>query len=118
MIPVYQAIEFKDEMIGGSTRPWQVIVLKNGVPASYVVKLYTEKDNEQNYTVFKECVCSRLAKEFDLQTPDTALIDFTPQFIETLPDKFQEVLKLKDSRLKFATELLEPRSSGRCLFIN
>ncbi len=57
MIPVYQAIEFKDEMIGGSTRPWQVTVLKNGAPAIYVVKLYTEKNNEQNCTVFKECVC-------------------------------------------------------------
>lgn len=108
MIPVYQAIEFKNEMNGGSTRPWQVTVLKNGTPTSYVVKLYTEKDNEQNCTVFKECVCSHLAKEFDLQTPDPALIDFTPQFIETLPDKFQAVLRLKDSRLKFATELLEP----------
>lgn len=108
MIPIYQAIEFKDEMIGGSTRPWQVTVLKNGTPASYVVKLYSEKNNDQNCTVFKECVCSCLAKEFDLQTPEPALIDFTPQFVNTLPDNFKAVLKLKDSRLKFATELLEP----------
>lgn len=108
MIPVYQAIEFKEEMIGGSTRPWQVTVLKNGIPASYVVKLYTEKNNDQNCTVFKECVCSCLAKEFDLQTPEPALIDFTSQFIDTLPDNFKTVLKLKDPRLKFATELLEP----------
>ena len=107
MIPIYQAIEFKEEMIGGSTRPWQVIVLKNGTPTSYVVKLYTEKNNEQNCTVFKECVCSHLAREFDLQTPEPALIDFTPQFIETLPEKFQAILRLKDPRLKFGTELLE-----------
>jgi hypothetical protein len=107
MIPVYQAIEFKEEMIGGSTQPWQVTVLKNGAPVSYVVKLYTEKSNEANCTILKECVCSRLAKEFDLQTPEPALIDFSPQFIETLPVKFQTALKRRDPRLKFGTELLK-----------
>jgi hypothetical protein len=108
MIPIYQAIEFKSVMEGGSTRPWQVTVLKNGMPTSYVVKLYSEKDNEQNCTVFKECVCSSLAKEFDLQTPEPALVDFTPDFIETLPDDLRSILTRKDPRLKFATELLEP----------
>lgn len=95
-------------MEGGSTHPWQVTVIKDGKPTSYVVKLYNEKDNEQNCTVFKECVCSRLAREFDLQTPEPALIDFTPDFVETLPDEFKSVLRQKDRRLKFATELLAP----------
>lgn len=106
MIPIYEAIEFKGLMQGGSTRPWQVMVLENGVPESYVVKLYDEVNNEQNCTVFKECICSRLAREFDLETPDAALIDFTPAFIANLPDPFRNVLRQKDPRLKFATKLV------------
>ena len=106
MIPIYQAIEFKGEMKGGSTRPWLVTVLKDQQPVPYVAKLYTEINNEQNSTVFKECVCSYLAKEFDLDTPEPALIDFTPAFIKTLPDRYREILQQKDSRLKFATMLL------------
>lgn len=108
MLPVYQAIEFKGVMEGGSTRPWQVTVLENGVPAGYVVKLYSEANNEQNYTVFKECVCSCLANEFDLQTPDPALIEFTPEFIQSLPVIYRQDLVQKDARIKFATKLVEP----------
>lgn len=75
---------------------------------AYVVKLYSEHNNEQNSTVFKECVCSRLAKEFDLATPEPALVDFTSDFIENLPEHFRQVLIKKDQRLKFATKLVQP----------
>ena len=108
MIPIFEAIEFKNEMKGGSTRPWLITVLRDQKPVPYVVKLYTEVNNEQNSTVFKECICSCLAKEFDLDTPEYALIDFTPTFIETLPKHHREILEKRDSRLKFATKLLSP----------
>jgi len=108
MIPTYDAIEFKGLMQGGSTRPWQVTILENEVPVSYVVKLYDQVNNEQNCTVFKECVCSRLAREFDLETPDAALINFTPAFIASLPASLQAILPQKDPRLKFATRLVQP----------
>ena len=108
MIPIYQAIEFKGEMQGGTTRPWQVTVLRDNEPASYIVKLYSEQYNEQNCTVLKECICSRLAKEFDLYSPDCALIDFTPDFIRSLPIEYRQSLQRKDQRLKFATTLIQP----------
>ena len=107
MIPIYKAIEFKGEMSGGTTRPWLVTVLRGNQPASYVVKLYSEQYNEQNCTVLKECLCSRLAKEFDLCSPDCALIEFTHDFIKSLPTEYRHFLQKKDQRLKFATALIQ-----------
>jgi hypothetical protein len=108
MIPVYEAIEFKGEMVGGSTRPWQVTVLQEGEPVSYIVKLYTEANNEQNCTVLKECICSVLAREFDLKTPTPALIEFNADFIANLPTDIQSILQQKDQRIKFASRLVQP----------
>lgn len=108
MIPVFDAIEFIKVMDGGSTRPWQVNVIEDGVPVSYVVKLYTAANNEQNCTVLKECICSNLAKQFDIETPDIALINFTPDFVSSLPQELQDTLSSKDQRLKFATKLIAP----------
>lgn len=107
MLPVYDAIEFVKLMDGGSTRPWLINVLVAGKPESYVVKLYTEKNNDENNTVLKECICSTLATKFDIDTPSPALINFTPEFInEGLSKEIRDELFNKDTRLKFATKLI------------
>lgn len=107
MIPLYDAIEFIKVMEGGSTRPWQVTVNQNGEPVPYVVKLYPLPHNE-NCTVLKECICSLLAPQFDLETPEIALINFSQPFLDGLKPELRQVLKTRDPRIKFASRLVEP----------
>lgn len=107
MLPIYEAVGFEKVMLGGTTRPWLVNVLENGKPVPYVVKLYTEKYNEDNCSVLKEAICSYLASEFEIQVPEPALINFSQGFIATLPAEQQAELAKKDSRLKFGCRLIE-----------
>jgi hypothetical protein len=107
VIEVFDAIEFIRLMEGGSTKPWLVTVLHNGEPVPYVVKLYSTEHNQQNSTVLKECICSLLAQQFDLETPDIALINFTPSFIQSLSSDMRSFLRSRDQRIKFASKLIE-----------
>jgi len=104
---VYQAISFdKPVDAGGSTYPWVVRVLtERGRTVSYVVKLFTDRQIEQQHPVAKEILGNQLAREFDLPVPACALIEFTPQFPSTLPDKELERLDNLHSGLKFGSEL-------------
>jgi hypothetical protein len=108
MIEVLEAVEFKGIMEGGSTQPWHVTVLRGGEPLSYVVKLYKQDHIEENSTVLKECICSLLAMQFELETPEIALINFAQPFIDTLPPKMKELLYTRDQRVKFGTRLIDP----------
>ena len=122
MLPIYEAIGFEKVMEGGSTRPWLVNVLEGHKAIPYVVKLYTEKYNEENNSVLKEIICSNLANQFEIETPSPALIRFSEDFISTLPETLQTELNRKDQRLKFGTRLIEsgyenfsPQLSGKYL---
>ena len=42
--------------------------------------------------------------EFDLSVPKPALINFSEDFIKTLPDEIREIIFLRDERLKFGSE--------------
>lgn len=85
-IPVYRAYRFIKPLKGGTTRPWQILADSGkDSPELYVLKLFTRKDLEQQNYIAHEIMGSVLAKEFDLNTPDTALIELDETFLSTVP---------------------------------
>jgi hypothetical protein len=109
MLPVYRAIEFKHEIIkGAKTRPWVVLVRTAEGPKYYVVKLFETSLINSKDSVTNEVIGNVLATEFGLNVPKAAFISFDTDFVSSL-NKFHliDTLDQKDSRLKFATELLD-----------
>lgn len=49
-----------------------------------------------------------MAQQFDLETPDIALINFTQGFIQSLAPEQRTFLNSRDPRIKFASRLIEP----------
>lgn len=88
---------------GGSTKPWLAQVNDQGSLTSYVVKLFTAKQTQQLHPVAKEVFGNVLAREFDLNVPDYALIAFGNQFINDLPER--ESLRIREiaDGLKFGS---------------
>jgi hypothetical protein len=107
MLPVLQAINITGFLEGGSTRPLKVIVLKNGLPCAFAVKIYKKKHIDQSFSVAKDVYASILAKELGMDTPVPALIDFNKDFIKELDEPYMNELKDADTRLKFGTELID-----------
>lgn len=108
MLPVFKAVFF-DKIIesGGSTKPWIVYVEINQQLVPYVVKVYKEKHNEQYHATANEVYAYLFAQEFDLSTPEAALIDFDTHFINSLPNDKAQLLKHIDSRIKFGTRYID-----------
>lgn len=107
MLPVHQAISFVEIIRkGGRTQPWVCVVYTEGGLKKYVVKLFQRDQEEQRHSVVNEVVGHVLAKEFDLATPNAALIEFPEGFIMTLNRDAQMVLGLRDERIKFGTEVI------------
>lgn len=108
MLPIYDAIEFKEKVTqGGSTFPWNIILLVRGQPIPYIVKVFTKKQVEQGKSVSKEVYGNILAQQFDLLVPEACLVRFTEEFIESLPDEIKNDLQSKDERLKFAVRYID-----------
>ena len=102
---ILEAVRFESELVaGGSTRPWLVLVAdSDGELSKYIVKLFTEKNNIQQKAVAKEVFGNLLAREFDLPVADFGLINFSDDFIKTLPEEVGATLQDKDQRLKFGS---------------
>jgi hypothetical protein len=73
-IPVYEAETFESEMIGGRNKPWLLTVKTDRGPALYVAKFFAQTDIDQQNALGREIYTAALAREFDLDTPDFALI--------------------------------------------
>lgn len=108
MLPIYKAQGF-DKIIegGGRTRPWLVLVFIESQPIPYVVKLYSKKDIDQSCSVANDVYSSILATHFELNTPKPALIEFTDNFIKSLPLDIRAELEKKDGRIKFGCEFID-----------
>lgn len=78
-------------------------VTVEGERAPYVVKLFTADEVDHENTVAREVFGSVLAAEFDLPVPQPALVNFSNDFVRTLPDDVREILYQRDDRLKFAS---------------
>lgn len=97
---------------GGSTKPWKVVSITEGVPMGnetvYVVKIFTSNNISQAPSVAKEFICNALATEFDLSVPSAALINpFDESFVNTLSTLEREHLQDRHQGVTFACELLD-----------
>lgn len=103
---VFNAVSFQKIITsGGSTSPWRVIVCdEQGVLREFVVKLFTERQMEQQHPIAKEMFGNVLAREFDLPVPEAALVHFSNEFISLLPEGAKKQLDGKDNGLKFGCE--------------
>lgn len=109
MLNVYKAtsVERIIESSLGHTKPWVVVVETNNSLKKYVVKLYTTDQIENDNCLSSEVFCNVLAKEFDLNVPEIALIDFS--LIEnSLAPIFSKQYHEVDNRLKFGTLEIYP----------
>lgn len=111
MLKILEAIQFNSVFTkGGRTEPWLIQVMVDGERAPYVVKLFTTDDVDHDNTVAREVFGSVLATEFDLPVPRPALVNFSRDFVRTLPDDVREILYQRDDRLKFASAFCENTS--------
>ncbi len=102
----FEAISFQRIIdSGGSTNPWRVIIGDDkGNMRDFVVKLFTERQMEQQHPIAKEMFGNLLAREFDLPIPEVALIHFSDAFITHLPEVAKQQLVKKHQGLKFGCE--------------
>ena len=103
-IPVFKAYRFINPLGGGSTRPWLIEVdTGKEKPELYVMKLFREQDMAQRNYLAHEVMGSLLADEFDLPTPDIALVQLPLSFLETLEDAELHQLKKCQAPFYFAS---------------
>jgi len=104
-------IRFDGKLKGGSTKPWSVSCIDENssdydlIPC--VVKLFTPNNMAQSFHIAKEFICSELAREFDLDTPETFVVDLgDPDFRETLAPADLKELQLKYQGATFCSRLV------------
>lgn len=107
-LPIYSATSFNGVILkGGHSKPWVVSVNTAKGLKPFVVKLYRTIDVEVRNKMLAEIFGCLFAKEFDLYTPEPAIIEFTDEFRMTLNKESEEILSLLDERVKFGTEYYE-----------
>lgn len=95
------------DLPGGSSRPWIITAQNNSNFEEYVVKLYNNKSREIVPLINKELYASILTQEFDIPTPEPALINFTSEFINTLEGDDRARIEALDSKLAFGCKYYE-----------
>jgi hypothetical protein len=110
MLNRYGALSFQGIITGGKTQPWLVLVNVDGKAKPYIIKLFNqEKDFEGEY-VCREVIGNALARQFDLNVPECALIDIGGIPFERSIYNSKALDRLKSLKVKFAfgTEYLYP----------
>ncbi|MCF8453925.1 MAG: hypothetical protein K9G42_12020 [Pedobacter sp.] len=97
---------------GGSTKPWLVTAVQEGLEdpeeITYVVKLFSESNIIQGNNIGKEFFCNELAIQFDLDVPEAAFITLNdPNFRSTLKSEELETLSMRYEGGTFASRLAE-----------
>lgn len=101
-----QLVSIGEIMIGGTTKPVNIIALdENKTPCKFVLKVFTKNNILQNASVAKEIVCSELAKQFNLFCPDYGIINFDHNELSQLYDNTK--LKNIDDGYKFCSKFEE-----------
>lgn len=107
-LPIYEAVSFQKILDkGGHSKPWVILVDMKGSPHPYVVKLYKTIDIEARNKMTAEVLGNLLAREFGLNVPDAAIINFSDEFRMHLNAECEELLSVLDDRPKFGTEFIE-----------
>lgn len=104
--PVYEALTFEREMIGGRNKPWLLTVKTEQGIDLYVTKFFVPRDIDQQNAMAREIYTGALAKEMDLNTPDFALISIDEAFKDTLPKKQKEQLQRKHTKFGFGSKFI------------
>ncbi|MDY0905445.1 HipA family kinase [Pedobacter sp. CFBP9032] len=104
-------IRFEGKLKGGSTKPWNVICInehsKEIEEIACVVKLFTPSNISQSCHIAKEFICSELAREFDLDCPESYLIDINAaDFRSTLNKTELADLDTKYKGITFCSKLV------------
>jgi len=111
LLKILEAIQFNSVFTkGGRTEPWLIQVMVDGERKPYVVKLFTTDDVDHDNTVAREVFGSVLATEFELPVPQPPLVNFSRDFVRTLPEDIRKILYQRDDRLKFASAFCENTS--------
>lgn len=108
MLPIYQAIiaEEKD-LPGGTTRPLLATVITNNGLDKYVVKIFREEEQANYAPLANEVYGSLIATQFDIRTPEIALIQLKPNFINTLKEDIKGRVLQNQNRLYFGSKYYE-----------
>jgi hypothetical protein len=107
-LPIYEAIGFQEILEkGGHSKPWVVLINIKDSIKPYVVKLYNTSEIEKQNKMTAEILGNILAKTFNLNVPDPAIINFSLEFQMQLNDVCTEKLSFIDERPKFGSEYLE-----------
>ena len=108
MLNIYKAIEIIGIIpeASGRTKPWVVLAETLQGIEPFVVKLFTTDQIEATNCLTNEVVCNVLAGEFDLKTPEMALIEIPESLVMRKNIVFQNQYFETDERLKFATKQL------------
>lgn len=88
----------------GRTRPW-IIVGEDAVGSEHEIVVKLRGNGMTALTQAVELVSSLLAQCLGIETPRAALVDVTPEFIQSLPSSKQEAFA-RSTGLNFATSYL------------
>lgn len=104
-------VRFDGKLKGGSTKPWSVSCIEeNAVNITLipcVVKLFTPNNVSQSCHIAKEFICSELAREFDLDTPESYIIDLNDSYFKrTLNSADINELQAKHQGATFCSKLV------------
>lgn len=103
-LPLLKATSFNHIIrLGGHSKPW-IVSTKEG---NYVTKLYKTIDLEARNKMTAEVLGNLLAKEFDLNVPEAAIIEFDDNFRMSLGMEEEEILSTLDERVKFGSLYLD-----------
>ncbi len=103
-LPIIKATSFNHIIqLGGHSKPW-IVSTQAG---SYVAKLYKTIDLEARNKMTAEILGNLLAKDFDLNVPEAAIIEFDDNFRMSLGMKEEEILSTLDERAKFGSLYLD-----------
>lgn len=96
----------KGRLKNGSTFPLLINALngKNN-ESSYVMKTYKKSYNEENFTIAKEIIVSELARKFDLNVPEYALVKIDKSLLKE--HYTEEFINDLDNGYKFCTEYVD-----------
>lgn len=105
MLEICETVEFLGILNkGGSTYPWLVNLLDDEQAVStFVVKIFTHRQIEQQNAVTKEVFGNLLAHQLSLSAPRAVLTQFTKEFIKTLPPELLKTHSESHKGLRFAS---------------
>ncbi|MDR2948805.1 MAG: hypothetical protein LBV71_06310 [Prevotella sp.] len=106
-LQIYEAIGFQGILEKGShSKPWIILINIENEIKPYVVKLYKTADIEARNKMTAEVLGNVIAQDFGFNSPNPAIIEFTPQFCMQLNCECDEIIADIDARPKFGCEYI------------